>query len=232
MFQRACQAIMSALRGRFIPWLIALGQGFIIALRGIWKDWLDSLKAMAADFVIDDDPTYKDLQDFLATLRGHSTKLDEKIDRTIANGEDRIRREKVKMLLKFDQQSLRLQGSGYVASVAFNESFRLSVRSRLSNYWDDVAARAVARANALATALKNKRDAELARATAKAQSVFDKAELTRQQIAALRTPGLNGRSYAQLQAMLKNIKEGDNRSNWTREQIENQIKAVELSRTK
>lgn len=225
---KAMQAILAAVKGRFIPWLLALWGQIALVMKGVWRDWVDSAKSMMADIVSDGDPSLNQLTGFLDLLNQRSTAFDDKIESIRRSGVEKIDREKAKMLLSFDQQTLRLQGKNTLTLLVFNESFRLSLRSRLVHLWDDTVTRILAKADALAAQIKRNKDKLRDEIAGKANEAYQKAEATRSQIAALRLPAIKGRSLAQVESLLRNVKDGDNKAGYTREQLENDIKGRKL----
>lgn len=229
IFQRAVQSIMALIKSRFLPWLIALGSQALILLKGIGREWVASVKAYAAEFVVSDDPDYQDLQDFLNALRGRESKMEAKLIATMNKQIDQITRQKRKMLLKFDQQTLRLQGSGFIAAAAFNENFRLDIRGRLSRFWDDAEARARAKIIEGATAARAMRQSAADEAERRARAAFTRAEDKRAQIAALRSPKFIGRSDTQVAGYLKTLNAGTATHSYTEQELKDEIEGRKRS---
>ena len=198
--------------------------GAVIATE--WDAWKKSIGATFVKWFIDvKDPDQARLLDFINLLDGRASKFEADINAKIDAQYEKAQAARDEYLAKFDRGAEKLH---FHHPFFFNESYRDGLRARLSSYLDKLVDKGRQRALESAQLAIAKMQAENAKMKERATNIVQKAEAKRAEIEALRTPGLNGRSREQLRELLKNIEDGDNRSQWTREQIENQLKAMDM----
>lgn len=191
-----------------------------------WQAWKKSLGATFVKWFVDEkDPDQAKLLDFIALLDGRASKFEADIKEKIETQYKKAQAARDEYLARFDRGADKLHEKH---PIIFNETYRDSLRSRLQGHLDKAIDKGRNRALEEAQLAISEMAAEAAKMKLRATNIVQKAEAKRAEIEALRTPGLNGRSREQLKKLLKNIEDGDSRSQWTREQIENQIKAMDM----
>ena len=205
-------------------WFRKWGVALLAFLAGQFTKWFESLKEWVSeelqDFFIKGNQDAEDLRDFVALMRGKSSKFEDKIQKRLDDTKGTLREKRDAAMKRFDEVSDRMHAKH---PVLWNDSYRSQLRTKLSDAMEKAEITFVERMERESRRTVALGQKVVADAIAGATNAFQKAEVKRAEVAALRSPKFVGRSDTQVAGYLKALKAGTGAGHYTQEELDNEI---------
>ena len=212
--------LLAFLRVQFTKWIQAIVA--VVVLQA--KEWIKSMSDYADEQLrerfLKGNPDAQDLLDFIRLMNGKGSAYQQKIDARLSQAAGKIAEEKAELIAKFDRQS---DAFHLKHPVIFNDSYRSQLRTRLVDFLDKSEEKANRRMIDGAAAGAARGQLIIQNAIAKATNAVDRANATRAEIAALRSPKFVGRSDTQIKGYRHSLTNGTASGQFTIEELDNEI---------